>query len=205
MLKNGSFINCPFCSVEIYVTPYRAKNGGRKHCGKPECKSAYYSGKNNPFWGKSHTSETKTKISTKKTGKPSGAKGTKKRKLTLEEREKRSEAMKLEWARNRDARLSALVRGDDHHWKKAHEEIRHRLRFTAFQRREWSSGSCVWCGSENDLVLDHIMPIAAGGKNIRENAQTLCQPCNLWKMWNVDRPLAIYAKATSGATDPVNH
>lgn len=193
------YAHCVHCSEPIYKRSTSVPIGRPRHCGKTECKSAFYKGKNNPFWGRSHSSETKDKIASAKIGKPSGAKGIKKRPLTLEEKKKRSEAMKLDWVKNRDKRLAALVRGDDHHWKKPHERIRHRLRFTAYQRRAWADDACLWCGDTENLVLDHIMPIAAGGTCIRENAQTLCQPCNLWKMWNVDRPLAVYAKATSGA------
>jgi 5-methylcytosine-specific restriction endonuclease McrA len=193
------FARCANCDTPIYTKPSKGHLGGPRHCRKPECLSARMKGDSNPFWGKAHTSETKAKIASVKTGKPSGAKGITKRPLTLQEKKLRSEAMKLEWAKNRDRRLECLTRGDDHHWKKPHEEIRHRLRFTEFQRREWTAKSCMWCDSTENLILDHIMPIAAGGKCVQENAQTLCQPCNLWKMWYVDRPLAVYAKATSGA------
>lgn len=37
---------------------------------------------------------------------------------------------------------------------------------------------CVVCKSNEDLAIDHIIPIAHGGTNARENLQTLCQPCN---------------------------
>ena len=189
---------CANCDAPL-SKPSKVHLGGPRHCRKPECLSARMKGDGNPFWCKSHTSETKAKIASAKIGKPSGAKGITKRPLTLKERKQRSEQMTLEWAKNRDRRLAALVRGDDHHWKKPHEEIRHRLRFTELQRREWTAKSCMWCDSTENIVLDHVLPIAAGGICIRENSQTLCQPCNLWKMWNVDRPLAVYAKATSGA------
>lgn len=37
---------------------------------------------------------------------------------------------------------------------------------------------CVHCGSNGDLTVDHIFPVALGGTNDRENLQTLCRPCN---------------------------
>jgi 5-methylcytosine-specific restriction endonuclease McrA len=67
------------------------------------------------------------------------------------------------------------------------------------QRREWKDDRCAWCNTVDELVLDHIIPVAAGGSNDRTNSQTLCQTCNLWKMWFVDRPLTIAMKATTGA------
>lgn len=62
--------------------------------------------------------------------------------------------------------------------------------FTAKQRIEWLEGHCARCGTTENLALDHIVPVCAGGKSDRANAQTLCQPCNNWKAKHVDRPLA---------------
>ena len=38
--------------------------------------------------------------------------------------------------------------------------------------------SCNYCGSENDLCMDHIWPFSLGGENTYDNLQTLCQSCN---------------------------
>jgi hypothetical protein len=62
--------------------------------------------------------------------------------------------------------------------------------FTGAQRAQWIDTSCTWCGSTENLCLDHTIPVAAGGKSVRSNAQTLCQPCNVWKGNHVDRPMA---------------
>lgn len=40
---------------------------------------------------------------------------------------------------------------------------------------------CVSCGSKDKLHLDHIIPIAKGGKNKLENIQILCGKCNITK------------------------
>lgn len=37
---------------------------------------------------------------------------------------------------------------------------------------------CVRCGSQDDLTVDHITPVSAGGGNDLSNLQTLCRPCN---------------------------
>lgn len=41
--------------------------------------------------------------------------------------------------------------------------------------------ACMKCGATDSLHLDHVMPIALGGKNIFWNFQVLCAPCNLSK------------------------
>lgn len=61
--------------------------------------------------------------------------------------------------------------------------------FKPHQRRKWIEANCGRCGSTEDLQLDHIVPRFMGGKNKRDNAQTLCRRCNLRKFWKEDLPL----------------
>ncbi|WP_155021236.1 HNH endonuclease [Citrobacter youngae] len=37
---------------------------------------------------------------------------------------------------------------------------------------------CKYCGTSDDLTIDHIQPVSKGGGNEDENLQTLCRACN---------------------------
>ena len=37
---------------------------------------------------------------------------------------------------------------------------------------------CVYCGSEANLTIDHVKPLAEGGLNREKNMVTACKPCN---------------------------
>jgi 5-methylcytosine-specific restriction endonuclease McrA len=44
--------------------------------------------------------------------------------------------------------------------------------------RRLMSSSCVNCGAREKISIDHIIPIARGGRHSVGNLQTLCTPCN---------------------------
>ncbi len=37
---------------------------------------------------------------------------------------------------------------------------------------------CQYCGSNNELTIDHIIPVSRGGKSTFENCVAACKPCN---------------------------
>lgn len=40
---------------------------------------------------------------------------------------------------------------------------------------------CRYCGSKENLTVDHKVPLIQGGKNVFRNLQCLCKPCNMAK------------------------
>ncbi len=38
--------------------------------------------------------------------------------------------------------------------------------------------ACAYCGSQEDITQDHIIPLSKGGQNVIENIQPLCRTCN---------------------------
>lgn len=187
-IRTGQTCKCIICGEDFYRKASYIRRGIRKTCGKRECKSASMSGANNPFWGKSHSPETVERIQAahrarphgKRTGPPKGFKH------TPEARAKMTAALKKRWLVNRDKMLAFMEREP-----RPREELRYRRNFTDVQRELWKGTHCKWCNATEQLILDHIIPVMCGGKNARENAQTLCQPCNMWKMAHVDRPLML--------------
>lgn len=49
------------------------------------------------------------------------------------------------------------------------------LRNRVYARDGWR---CLWCGSTQDLTLDHIWPWSLGGEDTEDNLRTLCRSCN---------------------------
>lgn len=46
---------------------------------------------------------------------------------------------------------------------------------------------CKWCGSEVNLIADHIVSRRNGGAHHPDNLQALCQPCNSRKVGLIDK------------------
>ena len=51
-------------------------------------------------------------------------------------------------------------------------------RFNVFLRDRFS---CQYCGSDNDLTFDHVIPRSKGGQTTWDNVVAACSPCNLRK------------------------
>lgn len=58
---------------------------------------------------------------------------------------------------------------------KYRKNIRKSVRDAVMQRDNYQ---CVWCGTTDNLSLDHIIKYSAGGEDSIENLRVLCMPCN---------------------------
>ena len=60
---------------------------------------------------------------------------------------------------------------------------------------------CAYCGSQESLTLDHLVPVCKGGSNSQTNLVTACIECNLKrgkKRWRA------YAEGFEGAVSRIN-
>lgn len=192
--RNGKMFKCIVCGNEFYRKLSFIKRGITNTCGKSSCKSTFFSGENNPAWGRIVTEEHRkavrdSNISRKRTGPPTGYKH------TPEARAKISQALRERWLNNRDKMIAAITK------PKSFSSPRHRREFTPWQKKEWKESHCAWCDSTESLELDHIISIVTGGLNIRKNSQTLCRKCNLWKMAYIDRPQFIAMQTSKAASE----
>lgn len=64
-------------------------------------------------------------------------------------------------------------------------KVSNKMRFSIYKRDGYR---CRYCGRTDtftDLEIDHIVPIAKGGKSTYSNLQTLCKSCNMKKGSNL--------------------
>ena len=63
-------------------------------------------------------------------------------------------------------RPTRAQRGYDYEWAKLSKQMR--------ELQPW----CSRCLRTEDLTLDHITPLSAGGRSVYSNVQVLCRRCN---------------------------
>lgn len=195
----GETFKCVTCGKEFFRQAWRIRKGQTEYCSNA-CVGLNHKGENNPFWNRKHSDETRKKISENRKGKNIGNKNASGYHHTEEARKRIAEASREMWRLHRDKMLEALPRGEAHIYHKPPELRRHRKQFSPRQRREWTGTMCAYCGTTEHLELDHIIPIFDGGSNHRQNAQTLCRGCNLFKSWFVDLPRYYARLAVQGDT-----
>jgi 5-methylcytosine-specific restriction endonuclease McrA len=77
----------------------------------------------------------------------------------------RAERKRRRVARREARRLSKRPRSDAPWWQDRRAKV-------------LAVGRCAYCGATEQLTVDHITPLGAGGTNALRNLQCLCNGCN---------------------------
>ena len=75
------------------------------------------------------------------------------------------------------------VEADPAHVRREREKAR-QLRASAWWRRRVQKGICAYCGgtfAPPQLTMDHVVPVARGGRSVKGNVVASCKPCNARK------------------------
>jgi len=74
---------------------------------------------------------------------------------------------------------------DEAHVRREKSKARE-LRRSQWWKRRCSMGECHYCGAEvapRELTMDHIVPLARGGKTTKSNVVPCCKKCNSKKKY----------------------
>ena len=58
------------------------------------------------------------------------------------------------------------------------------LRKSRWWQQKLATGTCYYCGRHfkpKDLTMDHVVPLARGGRSTKDNIVTSCKECNTKK------------------------
>jgi 5-methylcytosine-specific restriction endonuclease McrA len=72
---------------------------------------------------------------------------------------------------------------DEEHLRREKNKARE-LRQSQWWKRRLARGICHYCGRRfpaRELTMDHVVPIARGGKTTKGNVVTCCKECNTRK------------------------
>ena len=75
------------------------------------------------------------------------------------------------------------IQRDEAHIKRERAKARE-LRKTPYFQELFRKGICHYCGEkfpQSELTLDHIVPVARGGRSTRGNMAVCCRQCNMEK------------------------
>ena len=68
----------------------------------------------------------------------------------------------------------------DEAFKKREREKARALRKSRWWQNKLQAGVCDYCGENfdrEDLTMDHIVPVARGGRSVKGNVAVSCKPC----------------------------
>ncbi len=74
----------------------------------------------------------------------------------------------------------SFITADEDHIKREKAKARE-LRNSQWWKRKRSSGICYYCGRKfraDELTMDHLVPVARGGRSVAGNVVPACKECN---------------------------
>lgn len=74
------------------------------------------------------------------------------------------------------------------------------LRKSAWWQRRLQRGLCAYCGQQfpaKELTMDHVVPVARGGRSSKGNVVPSCKPCNSKKKLLTPAELELFARSAS--------
>jgi 5-methylcytosine-specific restriction enzyme A len=92
------------------------------------------------------------------------------------------------------------VDADPAHVRREREKAR-QLRASAWWQRRIQRGLCAYCGGSfpaADLTMDHVVPMARGGRSVRGNVAVSCKPCNARKKLLTPAEQLLFARQAAG-------
>lgn len=72
------------------------------------------------------------------------------------------------------------IQADPAHVRREREKAR-ALRATDWWRSQLAKGVCHYCGKNvgaANLTMDHVVPVARGGRSVKSNCVPCCKSCN---------------------------
>ncbi|MGN1360204.1 MAG: HNH endonuclease [Kiritimatiellia bacterium] len=72
------------------------------------------------------------------------------------------------------------IRRDEAHIARERKKARE-LRASDWWRQQCAAGVCHYCGKKvgaEHLTMDHVVPVARGGRSVRSNVVPACEACN---------------------------
>ena len=95
------------------------------------------------------------------------------------------------------------IERDERHIKRERAKARE-LRNTPYFRDLFAKGICRYCGQKfpkEELTLDHIVPVARGGRSTKGNMVVCCRSCNQAKKYLTPAEMILRAAELKAAAE----